>query len=345
MKTDLEIRNDEEEEEPLYEHYRFIADPGQQLMRIDQWLKHKIANVSRNRIQKTMEMNAVFVNGNVVRSNYRIKPKDLVQILLPFEPEEHEIIPENIPLDIKYEDDYLLVVNKPAGMVVHPGYNNYNGTLVNALVYHYGMLPQKDVDHRPGLVHRIDKDTSGLLVIGKTEEALAGLAYQFAKHTIHRRYLAICWGQPEKDEFTITGYLGRSQSDRRKVKMYKNEEHGKWAVTHVKVLEKFYFCSLVECRLETGRTHQIRVHMSSIGHPLFSDITYGGRFIAKGSALPKFKQFIENAFEILPRQALHAAELGFEHPITAQHHRFEQELPQDMATLLDKIRAYTQVKI
>ncbi|MBL7811375.1 MAG: RluA family pseudouridine synthase [Bacteroidetes bacterium] len=313
-------------------------------MRIDKWLMHKIANASRSKIQAGIEAGAVRVNGQTVKSNYKIRPGNEVQVVLPEAPRDTEVKPENIPLNIVYEDEVLLVVNKPAGMVVHPGYNNYNGTLVNALVYHFGQLPQKDASHRPGLVHRIDKDTSGLLVIGKTDFALSFLAEQFFEHSIHRRYLALVWGEPAEDTGTIRGYLARDTSDRRKSKNYLTEEEGKLAITHFKVLEKYHFASLVECRLETGRTHQIRAQMSSIGHPIFSDEMYGGKEIRKGSALPKFKQFIANAFDQMPRQALHAAELGFIHPITRKELFFTAELPEDFKGLLTKIREYVRME-
>ena len=313
-------------------------------MRIDQWLRHKIANVSRSRIQKTMENDSVRVNGEVVRSNYRIKPNDVVQVFLPYEQKVFELIPEDIVIDIVHEDDDLLVVNKPAGMVVHPGHNNYTGTLVNALVYRYGVLPQKDIDHRPGLVHRIDKDTSGLLVVGKKDKVLGHLGQQFMEHTIHRRYLALIWGEPKEDEFTIENYLARDEKDRRKVRCSDDPEKGKLAITHAKVIEKFYFCTLIECRLETGRTHQIRAHMSHIGHPIFSDEKYGGDKLLKGTALPKFKQFIDNAFKLMPRQALHATELGFVHPTTGESMFFKQELPEDFKGLYEKIKKYTTPK-
>jgi len=284
------------------------------------------------------------VNGiAVTKSNYRIKPGDEVRIMLPEPPRDKEVYPENIPLDIIYEDDHLLVLNKPAGLVVHPGHNNYSGTLVNALVYHFGELPQKDAYHRPGLVHRIDKDTSGLLVIGKTDFVLSHLGNQFFHHTIHRRYLALVWGEFEEPEGTIRGYLARDPADRRKSKHYDDEEFGKIAITHYRVIQSYYFASLVECRLETGRTHQIRAHMAYKGHPIFSDEMYGGREIRKGSALPKFKQFIANAFELMPRQALHAAELGFIHPVTGKEMMFTAPLPEDFVALMDKIRKYTGV--
>jgi 23S rRNA pseudouridine1911/1915/1917 synthase len=282
----------------------------------------------------------VQVNSKIVKSNYRIKPGDEIRIMLPEPPRDKEVYPENIPLDIVYEDDHLLVVNKVAGMVVHPGYNNFSGTLVNALVYHVGQLPQKDESHRPGLVHRIDKDTSGLLVVGKTPFALSHLGNQFYNHNIHRRYLALVWGDFESPSGTIRGYLARDPADRRRSKHLEIEEDGKLAITHYEVVEHFYFTSLVACQLETGRTHQIRAHMASQGHPLFSDEMYGGREIRKGSALPKFKPFIENAFEMMPRQALHAAELGFTHPVTGEQMMFKAALPEDFDKLLEKIRRY-----
>lgn len=334
----------EEEElsdnQEFYEHYNFTADPGQEPMRIDKWLMHKIANASRTKIQAAIETGSVYVNDKNTKSNYKIKAGDQVRILLAEPPRDTEIYPENIPLEVVFEDEYLLVVNKPAGMVVHPGYNNYTGTLVNALAFHFGQLPQKDSTHRPGLVHRIDKDTSGLLVVGKTEFVLSHLAKQFFDHTIHRKYHALVWGEPDPADGTITGYLARDPHDRRKSKNYEEEDKGKIAITHYKTLERFYFSTLVECMLETGRTHQIRAHMSYIKHPIFSDEMYGGSEVKKGSALPKFKQFIENAFDMMPRQALHAKELGFVHPITGENLFFEAPLPEDFSTLLDKIRKY-----
>jgi 23S rRNA pseudouridine1911/1915/1917 synthase len=332
-----EILNDDG---ALFEHYHFVADPGQEHMRIDKWLMNKLQNASRTKVQAAAEAGCIQVNGKPIKSNYKIKPGDDVRILLPEPPRDTEIYPENIPLDIIYEDDHLLIVNKPAGMVVHPGCNNYSGTLVNALAYHAGTLPQKDTSHRPGLVHRIDKDTSGLLVVGKNEFALSHLANQFFHHTIHRRYLALVWGEFEQPEGTIRGYMARDPADRRRSKHFENEEDGKIAITHYRTLENFYFSSLVECRLETGRTHQIRAHMTSQGHPIFSDEMYGGRQVRKGSALPKFKQFIENAFDMMPRQALHAAELGFIHPVTGKEMHFTAPLPEDFSSVLEKIRRY-----
>ena len=324
----------------LFEHYRFLVDPGQEAMRIDKWLMHRLQNASRTKIQAAADAGCVQVNSKIVKSNYRIKPGDEIRIMLPEPPRDKEVYPENIPLDIVYEDDHLLVVNKVAGMVVHPGYNNFSGTLVNALVYHVGQLPQKDESHRPGLVHRIDKDTSGLLVVGKTPFALSHLGNQFYNHNIHRRYLALVWGDFENPSGTIRGYLARDPADRRRSKHFENEEDGKLAITHYEVVEHFYFTTLVACQLETGRTHQIRAHMASQGHPLFSDEMYGGREIRKGSALPKFKPFIENAFEMMPRQALHAAELGFIHPVTGEQMMFKAALPEDFDKLLEKIRRY-----
>jgi 23S rRNA pseudouridine1911/1915/1917 synthase len=311
------------------------------MLRIDKWLMHKIANASRTKIQAATEVGFVLVNEKPVKSSYKIKPHDVVRIVLPEPPRDTEIYPENIPLDIMYEDEALLIVNKPAGMVVHPGYNNYTGTLVHALVYHFQNLPSKDEYHRPGLVHRIDKDTSGLLVIAKTDVALTHLAKQFYDHSIHRRYVALVWGEPEPEAGTIRGYLSRDPSERRRSKNYEDPEMGKLAITHYKILEHFYFTSLVECRLETGRTHQIRAHMTSIGCPIFSDELYGGKEIRKGSALTKFKSFIQNAFEDMPRQALHARELGFIHPTTGKQMFFEAPLPPDFGGLLEKIRRYT----
>lgn len=328
------------DENALFEHHHFTVDQGQEALRIDKWLMHKIANATRTKIQAAIEVGFVLVNAKTVKSNYKVKPKDEVRIMLPEPPRDTEVYPENIPLDIIYEDAELLIVNKPAGMVVHPGFNNYNGTLVNALAYHFGQLPQNNANHRPGLVHRIDKDTSGLLVVAKTEYALTHLAKQFYDHSIHRRYLALVWGEPEPPEGTIRGYLNRDPSDRRKSKNFTDPEAGKEAITHYKTLETFYFSSLIECRLETGRTHQIRAQMAFKGHPIFSDETYGGREIRKGSALPKFKQFVENAFEIIPRQALHAKELGFIHPKTGEKVFFEVDLPPDFKGVLEKIRAY-----
>jgi 23S rRNA pseudouridine1911/1915/1917 synthase len=334
--------SEEQEEQAFYEHYRFQADPGQELLRIDKWLMNKLANASRTRVQQAAEAGSILVNGNAVKSNYRIKPGDVVSIILPDPPQVHTLIPENIPLDIVYEDDSLLVVNKPDGMVVHPGYNNYSGTLVNALVFHFENLPVKSESHRPGLVHRIDKDTSGLLVIAKSEFALSFLAKQFFDHTINRHYTGLVWGDIGQDEGTVTGFLTRDNKDRRRYVNTGNEENGKWAVTHYSVLERFGFATLLQLRLETGRTHQIRAQMASIRHPLFNDTLYGGAEVLRHSHLPKFRQFIENHFNLLQGQALHAASLGFIHPDSRQQVYFEAPLPAAFSTFLEKLRTYTR---
>lgn len=332
---------DDNQEEELFEHHSFTVDPGQETTRIDKWLCDRIANASRTKVQAAIEADCVLVNDRSIKNNYKIKPGDKIRVLLPEPPRDTEVYGEDLPLDILYEDSHLLVLNKAAGMVVHPGFNNYSGTLVNALVYHFGQLPQKDAYHRPGLVHRIDKDTSGLLVIGKTEFTLSHLGKQFYEHSIHRRYWALVWGDVKEDEGTIRGQLARDLKDRRKSKHYDDPEIGKLAITHYKVLERYHFCTLVECRLETGRTHQIRAHMTHLGHPLFSDEMYGGRDIRKESALPRYKQFIANGFEIMPRQALHAKELGFVHPQSQEWMQFDCPLPDDFQQLLEKIRTYT----
>ena len=335
-----EIELPEQEEQDLYEHLRITVDKGQSLLRIDKFLMHRVENASRNRIQNAIDLGNVLVNDKTVKPSYKVKPFDVISVVLPHPPRDTEVYPENIPLDIVYEDDDLLIVDKPAGMVVHPGYNNYTGTLVNALVYHFNQLPQlPGNDGRPGLVHRIDKDTSGLLVISRNERSMAYLARQFYDHTIDRKYLALVWGDLAEDG-TITGYIGRSVRDRRVMSIYDDEEKGKWAVTHYKVLERFNYVTLVECRLETGRTHQIRAHMKHIGHPLFNDATYGGDKIIKGTVFSKYRQFIDNCFELIPRQALHATSLGFVHPSTKQFIHFESPLPEDFTSVLEKWRNY-----
>ncbi|WP_207422908.1 RluA family pseudouridine synthase [Desertivirga brevis] len=331
----------EPEEQDLYEHLRLVVDKGQSLLRIDKFLMHKVENASRNRIQNAIEAGSVLVNEKPVKSSYKVKPLDVISVVLPHPPRDTEVYPENIPLDIMYEDDDVLVLNKPAGLVVHPGYNNYTGTLVNGLVYHFQQLPQlPGNDGRPGLVHRIDKDTSGLLLISKNERSMAYLAKQFFDHSIARKYNAMVWGDLSEDG-TVTGYIGRSMRDRRVMDVYDDEDKGKWSVTHYKVLERFGYVTLIECQLETGRTHQIRAHMQHIGHPLFNDSTYGGDKILKGTVFSKYRQFIDNCFEIIPRQALHARSLGFLHPTTRQFIHFESDLPADFQAVLAKWRAYT----
>ncbi|OJW13460.1 RluA family pseudouridine synthase [Mucilaginibacter sp. 44-25] len=332
----------ESDEQDLYEHLRVVVDKGQSLLRIDKFLMHRVENASRNRIQNAIDAGNVLVNDKIIKASYKVKPQDIISVVLPHPPRDTEVYPENIPLDIVYEDDDVLIVNKPAGMVVHPGYNNYTGTLVNALVYHFQQLPTlPGNDGRPGLVHRIDKDTSGLLLISKNERSMNYLAKQFFDHTINRRYLALVWGDIEQDG-TVTGYIGRSVADRRVMGIYDDPEKGKWAVTHYKVLERMGYVTLIECKLETGRTHQIRAHMKHIGHPLFSDATYGGDKILKGTTFNKYRQFVENCFALMPRQALHAQSLGFLHPSLKKNIYFEAPLPADFEAVLEKWRRYTQ---
>lgn len=333
------------EEQDLYEHLRIVVDKGQSLLRIDKFLMHRVENASRNRIQNAIELGNVLVNEKVIKPSYKVKPLDVISVVLPHPPRDTEVYPEDIALNIVYEDDDVLMVNKPAGMVVHPGYNNYTGTLVNGLVYHFQQLPTlPGNDGRPGLVHRIDKDTSGLLLISKNERAMTLLAKQFYEHTITRRYLALVWGDLAEDG-TITGYIGRSVNDRRVMAVYDDPEKGKWSVTHYKVLERLNYVTLIECKLETGRTHQIRAHMKHIGHTLFSDAVYGGDKILKGTMFGKYKQFVENCFELMPRQALHAQSLGFIHPTQKKEVYFETHLPDDFDSVLKKWRGYNQYNL
>jgi 23S rRNA pseudouridine1911/1915/1917 synthase len=344
----MQVTDDSEtsEQEELYEHHRIVVDKGQSLLRIDKFLMMRIENVSRNRLQNAAEAGCILVNGRAVKVSYRIKPADVITIVLSHPPREVEIIAEDIPLEIPYEDDDLLLVNKPAGLVVHPGVGNYNGTLVNALAYYFHPeLKGKSIEAesvRPGLVHRIDKNTSGLLVIAKNEIAMSHLAKQFFDRTIKRRYIALVWGDFKTDEGTITGNIGRNHVDRKSMEVYPLGDHGKHAVTHYKVLERLGYVTLVECRLETGRTHQIRVHMKYAGHPLFNDETYGGNKILKGTTFTKYKQFVENCFLMIPGQALHAKSLGFVHPATAKEMFFESELPENFSQLINSWRNYTR---
>ncbi|CAM3562352.1 RluA family pseudouridine synthase [Flavobacterium saliperosum] len=331
----------EELEDELYEHHRFEASKGQAPLRVDKFLMNLVENATRNKIQQAAANGNIFVNNIPVKSNYKVKANDVVRVLLEHPPFENIIIPENIPLDIVYEDDQLLVINKPAGLVVHPGHGNYTGTLVNALAYHFENLPMNSSE-RPGLVHRIDKDTSGLLVVAKTDQAMAFLAKQFEEKTSEREYVALVWGNVAEEEGTVTGYIGRHMKDRMQMSCYDNEEYGKWAVTHYKVLERLGYVTLVSCKLETGRTHQIRVHMKHIGHTLFNDERYGGHLILKGTTFTKYKQFIDNCFKTLPRQALHAKTLGFQHPTTKEFLRFDTEIPQDMMECVEKWRVYSK---
>lgn len=328
-----------EVEQELYEHFRFVVDGGQSLLRIDKYLLNKLEGVSRTRIQNAADAGNILVNNQPIKPSYRVKPHDVVSIVLPHPPRIIELIPQDIPINIVYEDDDLLLVNKTPGLVVHPGYGNYTGTLMNALVYHFQQLPKYTDDMRPGLLHRIDKNTSGLLVIAKSERALNQLALQFFNHTIERLYYALVWGDFAEDEGTITGNLDRSLKDRKLRQVVPDGSRGKHAVTHYKVIERFGYVTLVQCKLETGRTHQIRVHMQYIGHPLFNDIEYGGDRIVKGTTHTKYKQYIENCFAICPRHALHAKTLGFKHP-NGKWMSFDSELPDDMKNLVEKWRKY-----
>jgi len=333
------IEDDDQSE--MFEHFKFVADVGQSLLRVDKFLINRIENVSRTKIQDAAEANCILVNEKPVKSNYRIKPNDVISVVMSYPRRETEITPENIPLDIVFEDDVLIVINKKPGLVVHPGHGNYSGTLVNALAWHFRGQPWFDSDDpRPGLVHRIDKDTSGLLVIAKTEEAKMNLACQFFDKTSKRTYQALVWGNMENDEGTISGNIGRSVHDRLQMTVFPDGELGKPAVTHFKVIERLGYITLVECRLETGRTHQIRAHFKYIGHPLFNDERYGGNIILKGTTFTKYKQFVENCFEILPRQALHAKTLGFTHPSTGKWMEFDTSLPEDMKRVIEKWRVY-----
>ena len=332
----------ENEENDLYEHHRITVDRGQEMMRIDKFLQMRLESISRTKIQAAAKAGCIVVNGKAAKANYRVKPLDVISILLPEPPHEFELLPEAIDLNIVYEDDDVMVIDKPAGLVVHPGVGNFSGTLLNGLLYY---LKDKQDSHgnaaQPYLVHRIDKDTSGLLLVAKNEEAQVVLAKQFFEHTIERKYRALVWGDFADDSGTIDGNLERSPKDRR-IMMVTTPDRGKHAVTHWNVIERFGYVTLVECVLETGRTHQIRAHMRHIGHPLFSDAAYGGNEILKGTTFTKYKQFVANCFDLLPRQALHAMILGFEHPSTHQHMHFESPLPPDMEAAIAKWHNYAQ---
>ncbi len=338
MMEDKTIQDSEE----LYEHHSFIADQGQEPLRIDKFLMDRVPNTSRNRLQIAAKNGNILVNKKPVKSSYKVRPNDVISIVLPYPVREIELIPEDIPLDILYEDDEVLVINKQAGLVVHPGYGNYSGTLVNALVYHFEQLPpSKDYAGRPGLVHRLDKNTTGIMVVAKTENALTHLAKQFFDRTSKRYYYALVWGDFDEDQGTIIGKVGRSIKNRKVMQVFDDDtDAGKHAVTHYEVIERFGYVTLVKCKLETGRTHQIRIHMKHIGHPLFGDPEYGGDRIIKGTTFSKYKQFIENCFKTLPRQALHAQSLGFTHPKTNDWMEFESELPADISEVLSKWSRY-----
>jgi 23S rRNA pseudouridine1911/1915/1917 synthase len=342
--NDIEEGDEEVENESCFEHYRFVSDKGQTLTRVDKFLTSRMEKTSRNRIQLAIATGYVLVDGRQVKANYQVKPLQVVTIVLPYKRRGMEIKPENIPLDIPYEDDDLLLVNKPAGLVVHPGHGHYSGTLVNALAFHLGISQPADAeDERMGiLVHRIDKNTSGLLLVAKNDSAQLFLAKQFFEHTIERKYVALVWGNLKEDKGTITGHIGRDPNDRLRFKVFPDGSAGKHAITHYKVIERYGYTTLVECVLETGRTHQIRVHMDWIGHPLFNDDRYGGDKIVKGTIYTKYRQFVENCFQLMPRHALHAQTLGFSHPATKKHFLFSSEIPPDLASVIEKWRNFSQ---
>lgn len=336
----MDQTNQELENEELYEHYRFTASEGQIPLRVDKFLMNFIENATRNKIQQAAKAGNILVNDTAVKSNYKVKPGDVVRVVLAHPPHENLLVAEDIPLDILYEDEEVIVLNKPAGMVVHPGHGNYSGTLVNGLIHHIENLPTNS-NERPGLVHRIDKDTSGLLVVAKTEFSMAHLSKQFFDRTTERLYYAIVWGYIEEDSGTIEGHIGRSFKNRLQMDVFPDGEYGKPAITHFKVIERLTYVTLVQCKLETGRTHQIRAHFKHIGHTLFNDERYGGDAILKGTTFTKYKQFVDNCFKTLPRQALHAKTLGFTHPKTGEFMQFNSPIPDDMEACLDKWRNYT----
>lgn len=333
----------DQESDELFEHHRIKVDAGQQPVRIDKFLFDRIANASRSKIQGAIKLGFVQANDQQIKPNYKVRPKDEIVVSLPEPPRDTDVVPEDIPLNIVFEDDHLLVVNKPAGMVVHPAYQNWSGTLVNALAFHFKNLPEMpDNEGRPGLVHRIDKDTSGLLVIAKTEVAMTGLARQFFDHSIERTYWALIWGEPGEAKGTVNVHIGRSLKDRRLTVAFPDGEYGQHAITHYEVLKNLRYVSLIKCNLETGRTHQIRAHMKYLGHPLFGDVTYGGDKILKGTQFSKYKAFVDNCFKIMPRQALHAKSLGFIHPVTKKALQFDSELPEDFTQVLERWENYVQ---
>ena len=327
----------------LYEHYAFIADPGQSPLRVDKFLMSRIENVTRNKIQQSAKEGSIYVNDLIVKSNYKVKGRDRVKVLFAHPPYENLLVAEDIAIDIVYEDDILVVINKPPGLVVHPGHGNYSGTLLNGLLHHFEKLP-KNLNNRPGLVHRIDKDTSGLLVVAKTEQAMTHLSKQFFDKTSERKYLALVWGDFKENKGTIEGAIGRHPKNRLQMTVFEDNSEGKEAITHFKVLERFGYVTLIECQLETGRTHQIRAHLKFIGHTLFNDARYGGEKILKGTSFTKYRQFVDNCFKLLPRQALHAKTLGFIHPKTGEKMQYDSPIPDDFNSAIDKWRQYAQHK-
>lgn len=339
---EIRVTDELSDSESLFEHFTVTVDKGQSQVRVDKFLTARMENTSRNRIQIAADAGNIYANGKVVKASYKIKPDDKISILLPYPPSHNEVFAEDIPIDIVYEDDHMMIINKEAGMVVHPGFGNWRGTLVNAITYHLRDLPMfQSGDLRAGLVHRIDKNTSGLVVIAKTEMAHVKLAKQFFDHTIKRRYIALAWGNLPEEQGTVIGNVGRCIKDRMKMDVFEPDSGiGKHAVTHYTVLERLGYVNLIECRLETGRTHQIRVHMEHIGHPLFNDDRYGGDKILRGTTFTKYKQFVNNCFAVLPRHALHARCLGLIHPFTGEYMEFDSALPSDMAECIEKWRGY-----
>ncbi len=346
MENDEILEETSGEKEELYEHFRFVVDPGTEIIRLDRYLTNLMAHTSRNRIQQAAKADCILVNDKPVKSNYRVHPRDVISILLPRPVHVFELVAEDIPLDIVYEDEDVILINKPAGMVVHPAVGNFTGTLVNALLWHFqGQRNAAGEEVKPLLVHRIDKNTSGIMIVAKSEIAQMKLAANFFEHTIDRRYQALVWGDFPDDEGTVVGNVGRNPQNRMVMTVFpEGSEQGKHAVTHYRVIERFGYVTLIECRLETGRTHQIRVHMKHIGHPLFNDESYGGNEILKGTTFTKYKQFVNNCFKVLPRQALHAKSLGFVHPVSGKYMLFNSDLPADMAEALDKWRNYAKHK-
>ncbi len=345
INDDVLMLDKSDENEELFEHFRLLADAGQSLLRIDKFLMNRIENTTRNKIQNAAKAGNILVNNIPVKQNYKVKPNDVISVVMTHPPREIEIIPENIPLNVVYEDEDIILINKKPGMVVHPAYGNYTGTLVNALSFFFNQNPIKNKEEtRPYLVHRIDKDTSGIMIVAKNEYAQTKLAKDFFDHTIKRRYQALVWGDFVEEEGTVTGHIGRSLKDRKVMTVFPNGEYGKHAITHYKVLERFGYVTLIECTLETGRTHQIRAHMKFIGHPLFNDLTYGGDQVLKGTTFTKYKQFVQNCFKIIPRQALHAKSLGFSHPVTAKEIFIDSSLPEDMQLAIVKWQHYAKHK-